>query len=108
MSSFERREKAFETKFAHDLEMAFKINARRNKIFGLWAAERLGLDSLFAQEYAQATVLADFEGNGTHEAVLAKVGQDLKDASVSVSKTDLEEIYDQMMDEAISQLQKVA
>ncbi len=64
MSTFDRREEAFESKFAHDEELRFKAVARRNKLLGLWAAEKLGLGADKAQDYAKEVVRADFEERG--------------------------------------------
>ncbi len=84
MTTFDDRQKAFENKFAHDQEMRFKAMARRNKLLGLWAAEKLGKSGTDADEYAKSVVLADFEEPGD-EDVFRKVRGDL-DASVSDSQ----------------------
>ncbi len=84
MTTFDDRQKAFENKFAHDQEMRFKAMARRNKLLGLWAAEKLGKSGAEADEYAKSVVLADFEEPGD-EDVFRKVRGDL-DASVSDSE----------------------
>jgi hypothetical protein len=76
MSTFDERESAFENKFAHDAEMQFKAEARRNKLLGLWAAELLGKTGEDAQAYAKEVVKADFEEAG-HEDVVRKVAGDL-------------------------------
>lgn len=78
MSSFDERESAFENKFAHDAEMLFKAEARRNKLMGLWVAEKLGKSSDEADAYAKEVVRADFEEAG-HEDVMRKVLGDLGD-----------------------------
>ncbi|GAB5445788.1 DUF1476 domain-containing protein [Gymnodinialimonas sp.] len=76
MSTFDDRENAFENKFAHDAEMQFKAQARRNKLMGLWVAEALGKSGDDANAYAAAVVKADFEEAG-HEDVMRKVMGDL-------------------------------
>jgi hypothetical protein len=76
MTTFDDREKAFETKFAHDEEMKFRVNARRMKLLGLWAAELLGKTGDDASAYAIEVVKADFEEPG-HEDVVRKVAADL-------------------------------
>lgn len=76
MSTFNDREHAFENKFAHDAEMQFKAEARRNKLLGLWAAELMGLEGGAAADYAKEVVKADFEEAG-HEDVYRKVAGDL-------------------------------
>jgi hypothetical protein len=78
MTTFDDRENAFENKFAHDAEMQFKADARRNKLLGLWAAELLGKTGAEAQEYAKEVVKSDFEEAG-HEDVYRKVSGDLGD-----------------------------
>lgn len=80
MSTFDDREHAFEAKFAHDAEMQFKADARRNKLLGLWAAELLGKSGDDAEAYAREVVKADFEEAG-HEDVVRKVAGDLGDKS---------------------------
>ncbi|WP_439124296.1 DUF1476 domain-containing protein [Marivita sp.] len=76
MSTFDDRENAFENKYAHDAEMQFKAEARRNKLLGLWAADLLGKSGDDAAEYAKEVVKADFEEAG-HEDVVRKVSGDL-------------------------------
>ena len=78
MSTFEDRENAFENKFAHDAEMKFKADARRNKLLGLWAAELMGKDGDAANAYAVEVVKSDFEEAGDDD-VLRKVAGDLGD-----------------------------
>ena len=76
MSTFDDRENAFESKYAHDAEMQFKAEARRNKLLGLWVAELLGKSGDDAAEYAKEVVKADFEEAG-HEDVVRKVSGDV-------------------------------
>ncbi|MEL6681527.1 MAG: DUF1476 domain-containing protein [Pseudomonadota bacterium] len=76
MNTFDDREHAFEAKFAHDAEMQFKAEARRNKLLGLWAAELLGKSGDDAAAYAQEVIKSDFEEAG-HEDVYRKVSGDL-------------------------------
>jgi hypothetical protein len=76
MSTFDDRERAFESKFAHDMEMQFKAVARRNKLLGLWAAGLLGRSGQSAEDYAMEVIRADFEEAG-HEDVFRKVQADL-------------------------------
>ena len=78
MNSFKERENAFENKYAHDAEMQFKAEARRNKLLGLWAAELLGKSGDEAAEYAKEVIKADFEEAGD-EDVYRKVAGDLGD-----------------------------
>ena len=76
-TTFDDRERAFEAKFAHDLEMQFKAVARRNKMLGLWAAELLGRSGQAAEDYAMEVIRADFEEAG-HDDVFRKVAHDLE------------------------------
>lgn len=78
MTTFDDRENAFEAKFAHDAEMQFKADARRNKLVGLWAAELLGKSGQEAEDYAKDVVKSDFEEAG-HEDVYRKLAGDLGD-----------------------------
>jgi hypothetical protein len=80
MSSFDDRENAFESKFAHDADMQFKAEARRNKLLGLWAADLLGKSGDDAADYAKEVVKSDFEEAGD-EDVYRKVSGDLGDKS---------------------------
>lgn len=96
MTTFDKREEGFEKKFALDEELQFKANARRNKLLGVWAAEKLGLTGADAEAYAKAVVLADFEEAGEDD-VFRKVRADL-DAK---GKTD---ITDQMLWQTMNEL----
>ena len=78
MTSLKDRENAFENKFAHDAEMQFKAEARRNKLLGLWAAELMGKSSADAEAYAKEVIKSDFEEAGS-EDVVRKVSGDLGD-----------------------------
>jgi len=79
MTTFDDREHAFEAKFAHDAEMQFKAEARRNKLLGLWAAELLGKTGDDANAYAQDVIKADFAEAGD-EDVYRKLAGDLGEA----------------------------
>ena len=70
MTTFDDRQKAFETKFAHDEEMRFRILARRGKLIGLWAAEKLGKDGQAADDYAKSVLLSDLEIPGDDDIIL--------------------------------------
>lgn len=80
MTTFDDRENAFESKFAHDAEMQFKAEARRNKLLGLWAAELLGKTGDEADAYAREVIKSDFEEAGD-EDVFRKVSGDLGEAA---------------------------
>ncbi|WP_374625669.1 DUF1476 domain-containing protein [Devosia sp.] len=84
MSTFDDREKGQEAKFAHDSELRFRAEARRNKLLGLWAAEHMGLSAEHAKEYAAEVVAADFEEAGD-EDVFRKISADIKARGGSIS-----------------------
>ncbi len=80
MAGLKDREEGFEKKFAHDAELKFKAEARRNKLLGLWAAEKLGKSGDDADAYAKEVIIADFEEAGD-EDVFRKVRGDLDDST---------------------------
>ena len=88
MTTFDDREKAYEAKFALDQDQEFKAMARRNKLLGLWAAEKMELSPDSAEQYAQAVVRADFEQPGD-EDVFRKVAGDFKGAGLTVSEGEI-------------------
>lgn len=105
MTTFDEREKGFESKFALDQEQEFKAVARRNKLLGLWAADKMGLSPESADAYAAAVVRADFEQPGD-EDVVRKVSGDLKDSGLSVSESELRSKMDELMSHAREQIRK--
>ncbi|PTX55730.1 hypothetical protein C8N43_0372 [Litoreibacter ponti] len=100
MTNFKDREDAFENKFAHDAEMQFKAEARRNKLLGLWAAELMGKDGDAAADYAKEVVRADFEEAGD-EDVFRKVSGDLGDKA---SEADIRAKMAELMAAAKAQI----
>jgi hypothetical protein len=88
MTDFKDRERAEEAKFAHDEDMLFRIAARRNRLLGHWAAEKMGLSAVETEAYAKAVVQADFEEIGD-EDVIRKVLGDLISAGVDTSEADV-------------------
>lgn len=104
MPTFDDRERAFESKYAHDSEMLFRAEARRNKLLGLWAADLLGMEGDAAAEYAISVVNADFEEAGI-EDVVRKVAADLQGkVGAEEIRTKMAELLgvarQQLMDEA--------
>jgi hypothetical protein len=95
MTTFDDREKGFETKFALDQEQEFKAMARRNKLLGLWAAEKMGLSPESAEDYARAVVRADFEQPGD-EDVFRKISGDFKHAAVTASEGEIRSKMDEL------------
>lgn len=88
MSTFDERESAFENKYAHDAEMQFKADARRNKLLGLWLAPLIGAED--ADAYARSVVVADLEADG-YEDVIAKVMSDIQEAGANVTEAMVRE-----------------
>ena len=107
MSGFDDRKKGFEGKFAHDEELKFKAEARRNKLLGLWAAELMGITGDEAAEYAKSVVKADFEEPGD-EDVFRKVRQDFDAKGVDQSDHQLRRTMDELMQTAVEQIQNEA
>ena len=101
MSSFDKREEGFEKKYALDEEQKFKAEARRNKLLGLWAAEKLGKSGDDAAAYAKEVVASDFEEAGDAD-VLRKVVADL--AGKGVSEPDIRKKMDELMATAVLQV----
>ena len=103
MTLFNEREDAFEKQFAHDEELRFKATARRNKLLGLWAAERLGKSGDEAEAYARSVVLADFEEAGDAD-VLRKVRQDFESAGKPLSEAELKDKVSQLTARSIEEI----
>jgi hypothetical protein len=103
MTSFDKRQEGFEKKFAHDEELRFKASARRNRLLGLWAAEKLGLSGEAASAYAKEVVMADFEEAGDHD-VFKKVRADFDAKSVAQSDHQIRRTMDELMAKAIAEI----
>ena len=101
MTTFDKREDAFEKQFAHDEELKFKAEARRNKLLGLWVAELLGKEGDDAKSYAKAVVAAEFDGAGQ---VAAKVTRDLAAEGIALGEEELRARMDALMAVAITQV----
>lgn len=104
MTTFDEREQAFERKFAHDEELRFRATARRDKLFGLWVAEKLGLSGDEADAYARTVVKADMEEPGD-EDVFRKVNGDLAAKGVDVPDAELRTKLIEKMAEAVGQIE---
>lgn len=104
MTTFDQRKDAFENKFALDEELRFKANARRNKLLGLWAAEKLGKSGADAEAYAKAVVVADFEEAG-EEDVLRKVKNDFTLGNVAVSEAEIRQVMAELLIKAAEDIQ---
>ena len=103
MSSMRDRQQGFEKKFAMDEDLKFKAMARRNKLLGLWAAEKLGKTGADAEAYAKEVVRADFEEAGDND-VFRKVRADFDAASVAQSDQQIRVIMDELLATAIDQI----
>ena len=103
MTSMKDREEGFERKFAFDEELRFRATARRNKLLGLWAAEKLGKSGADADAYAKEVVVSDIEEAGDHD-VLRKVKGDFDAAGVDQSEHQIRRTMDELMAQAIEQV----
>ena len=101
MTTFDKREEGFEKKFAHDEELRFKANARRNKLLGLWAAAKLGMAGAEADAYAKEVVVADFEEAGDDD-VFRKVRRDFDAKGVKESDHQIRRTMDELMAQAVA------
>lgn len=105
MNTFEDREKGYESKFAHDEEMRFKANARRNKLLGLWAAEKLGFTGVAAEAYAKEIIQTDLEDPGSDD-VFRKVRADFDAKGVDQSDHQIQRTMDELMVTAFQQVEE--
>lgn len=103
MANFSDREKGFESKWALDEELSFKVHARRNKLLGLWVAELLGLKENEADAYAKEVVKSDFQEAGD-EDVFQKIDADLKERGVDVSEHRIRRQMQDLLEEAHRQI----
>jgi hypothetical protein len=103
VTTFDDRKDAFEKKFAHDEELRFKATARRNKLLGLWAAQRLGKSAEEAETYAKSVVMSDFQEAGDDD-VLRKVKADLDAAGTATAEPELRTVMDNLMERAIDEV----
>src|SRR5438874_12342059 len=103
MTTFDKREEGFEKQFARDEELRFKASARRNKLLGLWAAEKLGLAGAEADAYAKEVVLSEFEEAGDHD-VFRKIRRDLDAKGVDVSDRQIQRIMNELLAQAVNQV----
>jgi hypothetical protein len=103
MTTFDKREEGFEKKFAHDEELKFKASARRNKLLGQWAAEKLGLTGAEVDAYAKEVIAADFEEAGD-EDVFRKLRKDFDAKGVKESDHQIRRTMQEMMEKAVAQI----
>jgi hypothetical protein len=103
MTTFDKREDAFEKKFAHDADLRFKAEARRNKLLGMWAAGLLGKTGADADAYARSVIEADLEQAG-EEDVFRKIRRDFDAAKVAQSDHQIRRTMDEMMQTVVNQI----
>ncbi|WP_407180283.1 DUF1476 domain-containing protein [Bradyrhizobium sp. STM 3562] len=103
MTTFDKREDAFEKQFVHDEELKFKAEARRNRLLGLWVAEKLGKTGSEAEAYAREVVAAEFEEAGDADVVRKVIG-DLSAKGITVAEPDIRTKMNELMPLAISQV----
>ena len=101
MTTFDKREEGFEKQFAHDEELRFKANARRNKLLGAWAAGQMGLSGTDADAYAKEVVMADFEEAGD-EDVFRKVRKDFDAKGIKQTDQQIRTTMTTLMAEAVT------
>ena len=99
MTTFDDRERAFESQYARDQDLQFKIVARRNRLLGQWAAKKMGLTEAEADAYARDVIRADFEEAGDDD-VMRKLLGDLTTAGVEVDESEIRQALDHKMVEA--------
>ncbi len=103
MTTFDEREEAFEKRFALDEEQKFKAVARRNRLLGLWAAEKLGIKGDAASAYAKEVVAAEFDGTGD-AGVVQKILADLSAKNTPISETEIRAKMDDLLVQAVAQV----
>jgi hypothetical protein len=99
MTTFDDRQRAFESKYARDQEMQFKIVARRNRLLGQWAAKKMGLTEAEADAYARDVIRADFEEAGDGDVIRKLLG-DLTSAGIEVDEAEIRTQLDHKAEEA--------
>jgi len=103
MTTFDKREEGFEKQFAHDEELKFRATARRNRLLGLWAAEKLGLTGAAVDAYAKEVVAADLEEPG-EEDVFRKLRKDFDAKGVDQSDHQIRRTMQELMATAVAQI----
>jgi hypothetical protein len=103
MTTFDKREEGFERKFALDEEQKFKAEARRNKLLGLWVAEKLGLSGEAANTYAKDVIAAEFQEAGDAN-VVGKVMGDLKAKGITITERELQAKMEQLTAQAVAEV----
>ena len=100
MTTFDKREEGFEKQFAHDEELKFKATARRDRLFGLWAAQQMGLTGPAADDYAKSVVIAEIE---THDP-FGKVRKDFDAKGVVQTDDQIRKVMTEMLARAVTEI----
>jgi hypothetical protein len=103
MSTFDKREEGFESKFVHDEELRFKAHARRNKLVGLWAAEKLGMTGSAAESYASNMVTVDLDQPDS-DRVFSQIRKDFDDRGVHQSDHQIRRTLEECMEKAVAEI----
>jgi len=103
MPTFEDREKGFEHKYKHDKELEFKVNARRNRLLGLWAAKELGIPDAEAEAYAKTVVMADFQKPGDDD-VVEKIVADFEQKGLRINEHRVRKHMTELLEAARKQV----
>ena len=104
MTSFDDREKTFEKKFAHDADLKFKAEARRNKMLAEWAGAKLGLSGPALEDYIKAVRKADLAEKGDDD-VFAKVKADLAAKALNVADADIRKVMGEFLTKAVAEVE---
>jgi len=104
MTTFDEREKGFEKKFAHDQDLRFKAESRRNKMLAEWAGAKLGISGAALEDYIKAVRKADLAEKGDDD-VLRKVKQDFADKGVAVSDAEIRQTMTEFLAKAVAEIE---
>ena len=104
MTTFDDREKAFEKKFAHDQDLKFRAEARRNKLLAEWAAGKLGIMGAALPDYVRAILKADLEEKGDQD-VFRKIRKDFDDAGVAVPDAEIRAVMGELLAKAVADIE---
>jgi hypothetical protein len=105
MSTFNKREETFEHLYAHDEELRFKAKARRDRLLGLWAAEKLGMSAADAEAYARDMVAADVT-ESSEEALYQRIRRDFDAANVAQSEHQIRRTMSELLAKAVAEVKK--
>lgn len=105
MTTFDDRERGFEARYAHDADKEFRVTARRNRLVGLWAAQKLGLTEAEAEAYAKSVVQADFEETGDEDVIRKLIG-DLLKGGIETSDIEIRDVLQKKTTEARIQIEQ--